>query len=179
MNLRDGQRGEATRAGGGGLRCAHQGRGGSETRGEGQGQQGGLPYLKTALCVCSLSSPLTRHEKRPKDSVPERERQRGRLREALEGPARLPSPWAPGVGGPRLELETEQPPLAIPSRGEPGKAPTQALGKRAVPSANHPQTLRLSWPLGMDLRAPGKEPACSPGTIPFPLPTHWKIERCC
>lgn len=29
-------------------------------------------YLKTARCVCSLSSPLTRQEKRPKDSVPER-----------------------------------------------------------------------------------------------------------
>lgn len=30
-------------------------------------------YLKTARCVCSLSSPLTRQEKRPKDSVPERQ----------------------------------------------------------------------------------------------------------
>lgn len=41
--------------------------------------KGGRLYLKTALCVCSLSSPLTRHEKRPKDSVPERRKQRGRL----------------------------------------------------------------------------------------------------
>lgn len=40
-------------------------------------------YLKTARCVCSLSSPLTRQEKRPKDSVPERhtrEAEMGRVR---------------------------------------------------------------------------------------------------
>lgn len=37
----------------------------------------GKLYLKTARWVCSLSSPLTRQEKRPKDSVPETYR-RGR-----------------------------------------------------------------------------------------------------
>lgn len=40
----------------------------------------GCLYLKTALCVCSLSSPLTRHEKRPKDSVPERRKLKEELR---------------------------------------------------------------------------------------------------
>lgn len=32
-------------------------------------------YLKTARWVCSFSSPLTKQEKRPKDSVPETQTQ--------------------------------------------------------------------------------------------------------
>lgn len=53
----------------------------------GSSQPRELMYLKTARCVCSLSSPLTTQEKRPKDSVPERqtrETEMQRVRKAMQ-----------------------------------------------------------------------------------------------
>lgn len=55
--------------------------------GGGSSQPRELMYLKTARCVCSLSSPLTTQEKRPKDSVPERqtrETEMQRVRNAMK-----------------------------------------------------------------------------------------------
>lgn len=53
--------------------------------------------------------------------------------------------------------------------GVAGESPTQALGKRAVPSAVPADPLRLSWLLGADLGPRGSQPAPWNHPLPFPL----------
>lgn len=131
MNLRSGQRWEVTRAGAGGQDCVHQGPGGSETRVEGQRQQGGAAVPENSPVRLLSLLPIDQARKEAERlGAWETETER-KTWELLE--ARLqPPPRGPLVC---LGLETEQPPLTTPHPwGSPGKPPPRCWVRGQCPA---------------------------------------------